>query len=190
MLVYGSLASLYSIFVLPSILFGYKFHITNKRVIVSFGLFSRNITNHLERSSIKNISVSRTIIGQILGYGTLEIEDDNNNKVNFGNIAKPLEVKKYLNEEKISNRSKLNIQTSNFNLIQNIILVVLIFTPILFIFAYFKNNIFSYKKTESVSEPLVWDKPYSIITEDKKVNYQRGLMTQAMWNLNGVVMIS
>ena len=70
-----------------------EFAITNKRVIVKMGLIRRQ-TLELNLQRVESVSVSQSILGRILGYGTITIIGTGGTKEPFHRIAHPLEFRK------------------------------------------------------------------------------------------------
>ena len=72
-IVFLSLRGFLTLWVLPLIeRWTSEFAITNKRVIVKQGLISRQ-TLELNLQRVESVSVDQSILGRILGYGTITI---------------------------------------------------------------------------------------------------------------------
>ncbi len=80
-----------------------EFVITNKRVLVKYGLIRRKSFEIL-LTKIEGIYVEQGIIGRILNYGTVIVTGTGGNKNIFPKISAPLEFRKKIQEqiEKIS----------------------------------------------------------------------------------------
>lgn len=74
-----------------------EFAITNKRVIIKTGLISRK-TFEMNHSKIESVNVDQSIMGRILGYGTIRIVGSGGTKEIFPKIKKPLEFRKTFQE--------------------------------------------------------------------------------------------
>jgi uncharacterized membrane protein YdbT with pleckstrin-like domain len=74
-----------------------EFAITNKRVIIKTGLFSRR-TVELNLSKIESVNVDQSISGRILGYGNIRIIGTGGTQETFINIKRPLEFRKKFQE--------------------------------------------------------------------------------------------
>lgn len=97
-IIFFSLRALFTLFIAPLIdKYTDEFAITNKRVIVKTGLFSRK-TFEMNHSKIESVNVDQGILGRILGYGTLRIVGSGGTKEEFPNINKPLEFRKKFQE--------------------------------------------------------------------------------------------
>jgi uncharacterized membrane protein YdbT with pleckstrin-like domain len=70
-----------------------EFAITNKRVIIKVGFISRK-TLEMNLQKIESITVDQTILGRILGYGTIMVIGTGGTKEPFCNIVAPLEFRK------------------------------------------------------------------------------------------------
>jgi len=70
-----------------------EFAVTNKRVIIKFGLVRRH-TLELLLSKVESIGVDQGILGRIVGYGSIVVIGTGGTKEPFKNIAEPLEFRK------------------------------------------------------------------------------------------------
>jgi uncharacterized membrane protein YdbT with pleckstrin-like domain len=70
-----------------------EFAITNKRIIIKVGFISRK-TLEMNLQKIESITVDQTILGRILGYGTIMVIGTGGTKEPFCNIVDPLEFRK------------------------------------------------------------------------------------------------
>ena len=97
-IVFFSLRSLFTLFIAPLIdRYTDEFAITNKRVIIKTGLISRK-TFEMNHSKIESVNVDQSILGRILGYGTISIVGSGGTKEVFPNILKPLQFRKKFQE--------------------------------------------------------------------------------------------
>lgn len=77
-----------------------EFVITNKRVIIKTGLISRH-TLEMNLSKIESVNVSQSIIGRILGFGSITIVGTGGSTETFNNIKNPVEFRKQFQEHSI-----------------------------------------------------------------------------------------
>ncbi|HOD62280.1 MAG TPA: PH domain-containing protein [Bacilli bacterium] len=97
-IIFFSLRALFTLFIAPLIdKWTDEFAITNKRVIIKTGLISRR-TIELNLSKIESVNVDQSILGRILGYGSLQIVGTGGTKEIFPNINKPLTFRKKFQE--------------------------------------------------------------------------------------------
>ena len=68
--------------------------VTNKRVIFKTGLFSRR-TMELSHHRIESIRENQSIMGRILGYGTIIVEGTGGGQESLNNISDPMAFKKH-----------------------------------------------------------------------------------------------
>ena len=66
-----------------------EFAVTNKRVLVKVGFISRH-TLELLLSKVETIGVDQSILGRILGYGTIVVIGTGGTRESFKAIADPL----------------------------------------------------------------------------------------------------
>ena len=67
--------------------------VTNKRVILKVGLVSRK-TEEMKLTSIETVEIQQSILGRILGYGTVKVTGRGTSDVVFKNIDDPMAVKR------------------------------------------------------------------------------------------------
>lgn len=97
-IIFFSLRSLFTLFIAPAIdKWTDEFAITNKRVIIKTGLISRK-TFEMNHSKIESVNVDQSILGRILGYGTITIVGSGGTREVFPNISKPLAFRKMFQE--------------------------------------------------------------------------------------------
>lgn len=79
--------------------------VTNKRVIIKTGLVRRN-THEVILQKVESISVDQTVLGRVIGYGTLKITGSGGTSEPYTNIAKPLDFKSHVHTvvEKLDDR--------------------------------------------------------------------------------------
>lgn len=97
-IIFISLKSLFTLFIVPIIdLWTDEFAITNKRVIVKTGLIRRK-TVELNLTKIESVNVNQSILGRILGFGSIQIVGTGGTRESFTNIRKPLRFRKRFQE--------------------------------------------------------------------------------------------
>ena len=97
-IIFCNLRALFSLFIIPLIdKKTSEFAITNKRVIIKVGLISRK-TVELNLSKIESVNVDQSILGRLLGYGSIRIIGTGGTKEVFINLRKPLEFRKNFQE--------------------------------------------------------------------------------------------
>jgi uncharacterized membrane protein YdbT with pleckstrin-like domain len=74
-----------------------EFGITNKRLIIKTGIFSRK-TLELNLSKIESVNVNQSILGRILGYGSIGVIGTGGTKEYFISIKNPLEFRRKFQE--------------------------------------------------------------------------------------------
>lgn len=95
----GSLTAVLCAFAVPGLLVVYgryrrTYMVTDQRVIMRIGLIARN-TNEMEIRHIRGINVRQSLLGRLLGIGTIEIISaaDGGAEVVFGGVRNPFGVK-------------------------------------------------------------------------------------------------
>lgn len=97
-IIFISLRALFTLFIAPMIdRYTDEFAITNKRVIIKTGLISRK-TFEMNHSKIESVNVDQSILGRILGYGTIGIVGSGGTREVFPNIKNPLAFRKKFQE--------------------------------------------------------------------------------------------
>lgn len=75
-----------------------EFAVTNKRVIVKTGWIQRE-TLELNLSRVESLSVDQSVMGRLLGYGTITIIGTGGTREPFHGIAHPLEFRNAVQEQ-------------------------------------------------------------------------------------------
>lgn len=97
-IIFCNLRAILTLFIAPLIdKYSDEFAITNRRVIIKTGLISRK-TFEMNLSKIESVNVDQSILGRILGYGTIRIVGSGGTKEEFPKIRKPLEFRKKFQE--------------------------------------------------------------------------------------------
>ncbi len=88
------LQSIFTLFIRPLIKTKTdEFVITNKRVIMKTGLVSRDVFE-MTVTHIESINVDQSIMGRILGYGTVTIVGSGGTRESFPDIADPVRFRR------------------------------------------------------------------------------------------------
>ncbi len=72
-----------------------EFAVTNKRVIIKVGLIRRD-TLELLLSKVESVGVDQTVMGRIVGYGSIVVVGTGGTREPFKNIARPLDFRKHV----------------------------------------------------------------------------------------------
>ena len=67
--------------------------VTNKRVVAKFGFISRD-TIEINLARIESVQVSQSVMGRLLGYGTIVFSGAGTPQATIPSIASPLEFRK------------------------------------------------------------------------------------------------
>lgn len=97
-IIFCNLRAIFTLFIAPLLdRYSDEFVITNRRVIVKTGLISRK-TLEMNISKIESVNVDQSILGRILGYGTIKIIGTGGTSESFAKIRRPLEFRKKFQE--------------------------------------------------------------------------------------------
>ena len=97
-IIFCNLRAIFTLFLAPLIdKYADEFAITNKRVIIKKGLIRRD-TFEMNISKIESVNVDQSILGRILGYGTVRIVGTGGSLSSFCKIRHPLEFRKKFQE--------------------------------------------------------------------------------------------
>lgn len=89
-----SFRGLFTLFIAPLIdRLCSEFAITDRRVLIKLGLMSRR-TFEMNLSKIESVNVDQSLLGRMLGYGTITIIGTGGTKETFGDIAAPIEFRR------------------------------------------------------------------------------------------------
>lgn len=75
-----------------------EFAVTDKRIIMKVGIFEVK-TLEMFLNKVENIGVNQTIPGRVLNYGEVVITGSGGTKEVFGNIARPYQFRKSVQEQ-------------------------------------------------------------------------------------------
>lgn len=90
--------ALFTLFIAPVLQrWSGEFVITNKRVVIKQGLFSRK-TFEMNLSKIESVNVDQSIFGRIFGFGSITIIGTGGTRETFNDIRKPIEFRRHFQE--------------------------------------------------------------------------------------------
>lgn len=96
--IFFTLKALFTLFIAPALArWSDEFVVTNKRLICKTGLISRH-TLEMNLNKIETVNVDQSIMGRLLGYGTIIIIGTGGTREEFPNIANPTEFRKKFQE--------------------------------------------------------------------------------------------
>ena len=97
-MIFVSLKAILTLFISPLIASATsEFAITDKRIIIKVGLISRR-TLEMNLSKIESVNVNQSVLGRLLGYGTIVVVGTGGSKEPFAVISAPLEFRKKFQE--------------------------------------------------------------------------------------------
>ncbi len=81
--------------------------VTNKRVVLKVGFVTRN-TFELLLQKVESIGVKESVMGRILGYGTVVVDGTGGSSEPFDRVAHPIEFRKQVQQqiEKVLDKSR------------------------------------------------------------------------------------
>ena len=89
-----------------------EFAVTNKRVIMKMGWISRRVLE-LNLHKIESVNVDQSLLGRLLGYGTITIIGTGGTRETFDRIAHPLPFRKAFQEQEGEFEDRLNAQRAS-----------------------------------------------------------------------------
>ena len=93
-IIFVSLRAIFTLWISPLIeRFSSEFAITGKRIIIKVGLISRR-TLEMNLSKVESVNVDQSILGRILGYGTITVIGTGGTRESFYRISRPLDFRK------------------------------------------------------------------------------------------------
>jgi uncharacterized membrane protein YdbT with pleckstrin-like domain len=96
--IFFTLAGIFTLFIVPALKrWSDEFVITNKRVIIKTGLFSRK-TFEMNLNKIESVNVDQSIFGRLFGFGTITIIGTGGTRESFPDIANAVEFRKSFQE--------------------------------------------------------------------------------------------
>jgi uncharacterized membrane protein YdbT with pleckstrin-like domain len=96
--IFFTLTGLFTLFIAPALArWADEFVVTNKRVIVKTGIFSRR-TLEMNLNKIESVNVDQSIMGRMLGYGTITVIGTGGTRESFPDIADATEFRKRFQE--------------------------------------------------------------------------------------------
>jgi uncharacterized membrane protein YdbT with pleckstrin-like domain len=97
-IVYLSLRGIFTLFLAPFIQRKTtELAVTSRRVVVKTGFIQRH-TLELNLIKVESVSVEQTLMGRMLGYGTISVIGTGGTKESFNTIADPLRFRKAVQE--------------------------------------------------------------------------------------------
>lgn len=100
-IIFISVKSLLTLGILPLIeRMSSEFAVTNKRVIVKVGMISRR-TLEMNLSKIETVNVNQSLLGRLLGYGTIVVIGTGGTREAFDRIAQPMVFRKSFQESSV-----------------------------------------------------------------------------------------
>ena len=97
-IIFVSLKAIFTLFIAPLIAQATsEFAITNKRIIIKVGLISRR-TLEMNLTKIESVNVNQSILGRMLGYGTIVVIGTGGTKEPFASISDPMTFRKKFQE--------------------------------------------------------------------------------------------
>ena len=98
-IIFVSWKSLLTLFISPIIQrWTNEFAITSKRVIIKIGLIRRH-TLEMNLSKVESVDVNQSIMGRILGYGTIVVVGTGGTQEQFAAISDPMTFRKKFEEQ-------------------------------------------------------------------------------------------
>jgi membrane protein YdbS with pleckstrin-like domain len=88
-----------------------EFAVTDKRVLVKVGLVQRDSLETL-LSKIEAIGVDQTLLGRMLGFGTITIVGTGGTRETFDRIASPLEFRRQVQAQIVVNEERRAVPSS------------------------------------------------------------------------------
>lgn len=85
-----------------------EFAVTDKRVLVKVGLVQRDSLETL-LSKIEAIGVDQTLVGRMLGFGTITIVGTGGTRETFDRIASPLEFRRQVQAQIVANEERRTV---------------------------------------------------------------------------------
>jgi uncharacterized membrane protein YdbT with pleckstrin-like domain len=97
-IIFCNLRAIFTLFIAPMLdRYSDEFAITNKRIIVKTGLISRK-TLEMNLNKIESVNVDQSILGRMLGYGTITIIGTGGTREEFPSISNPIEFRNKFQE--------------------------------------------------------------------------------------------
>jgi uncharacterized membrane protein YdbT with pleckstrin-like domain len=90
-----------------------EFAVTNKRVIMKMGWVSRRVLE-LNLHKIESVNVDQSLLGRLVGYGTITVIGTGGTRETFHRIAHPLAFRKAFQEQESEFEEKLDEQRASF----------------------------------------------------------------------------
>jgi uncharacterized membrane protein YdbT with pleckstrin-like domain len=81
-----------------------EFVVTDRRVILKRGIFGRH-TIEMNRTKVESVDVDQTLMGRIMGYGTVVVRGTGGGLEPIRNIAHPMRFRTYITAGRVSGQS-------------------------------------------------------------------------------------
>jgi uncharacterized membrane protein YdbT with pleckstrin-like domain len=78
-----------------------EFVVTDRRVILKRGIFGRH-TIEMNRTKVESVDVDQTLMGRIMGYGTVVVRGTGGGLEPIRNIAHPMRFRTYITAGRVS----------------------------------------------------------------------------------------
>jgi uncharacterized membrane protein YdbT with pleckstrin-like domain len=75
-----------------------EYSVTNKRVVMQIGVMGR-MTEEVFLNKIESIGVDQTVMGRMLGYGTVTIRGTGGSFEPFERVSAPLELRRQIQDQ-------------------------------------------------------------------------------------------
>lgn len=96
--IFFTLSGMLTLFIYPALRrWSDEFVVTNRRVIVKIGIFSRH-TLEMNLNKIESVNVEQSIFGRLFDFGTITVIGTGGTHEAFDNIAHPTEFRKKFQE--------------------------------------------------------------------------------------------
>lgn len=89
-----------------------EFAVTNKRVIMKMGWISRRVLE-LNLHKIESVNVGQSLLGRLLGYGTITVIGTGGTRETFDRIAHPFAFRKAFQEQEGEFEERLDQQRAS-----------------------------------------------------------------------------
>lgn len=96
--IFISFRGLLSLFILPALdRWSDEFVITNKRIVIKTGLFSRR-TLEMNLNKVETVNVDQSIFGRLLGFGNVTVIGTGGTRETFSDLADPIAFRRNFQE--------------------------------------------------------------------------------------------
>ena len=74
-----------------------EYAITNKKVVEKYG-WLRTLCDEMNLDKVENVTISKTMFGNMFNYGTVCVQGTNRNHIYFNSVKNPEQVKKTITD--------------------------------------------------------------------------------------------